>query len=734
MAFLHSQVTHSLPHRLFILFISVMLTACGGGGGGTTSQANTDASLSALSLSSTTLSPSFQSAQLSYTGTVSYTVTSVTVNATTTDSNATLKINGVSVGSGVNTAPIAMNVGVNTISVIVTAQDGTTMQTYTLGVTRLAPSTDASLSALSISNGTLSPSFQSTQLSYTDTVSYFVTSVTVNATTTDSNATVKINGVSVGSGANSTPINLAQGSNTINLVVTAQDGVTTQTYSITVTRLPSASLSALSITNVTLDQPFQSSQSSYTSGVHFLINSVRVNAMLTDNGATMTVNGVAASSGVNTTPINLAEGSNTIVIVVTATDGITTQTYSIDITRQTAASFAQQSYSDPDAATNDRFGVSIAISGDTMVVGAEWEDTAPNTDNGAAYVFVRNSGVWSIQQKLIADNAASSDNFGHSVAIAGNTIVVGALYQDGTAFNAGAAYVFIRSNGIWSQQGYLQANDAAANDQFGISVSISVDSIVVGAYQPSGNGAAYVFVRSNGVWSQQQKLTAGNAGTSDLFGKSVAIEGDTLVVGAPQEDGDASSTATTPNDSATDAGAAYVFTRSSTTWTQQAYLKATGATTSASPGDHFGDTVSISGNNIAVGATGRSSGAGAAYVFVGSGASWSQQAFLQASNAQAGDAFGYSIAISEDRLVVGADTEDGDASSTTASPNEGATDSGAVYVFLRDGTNAWTQQLYVKASDAAAGDYFGSSVGIDVDTLVVGARAKSTTGGAYVFQ
>lgn len=591
------------------------------------------------------------------------------------------------------------------------------------------PSSDANLSALSISSGTLTPSFQSTELNYATLVSYSDTSVTVNATLADSKASIKVNGNSV-----STPITLSVGSNAINVVVTAEDG-TTKTYTIDVTREAfdsHASLSALTLAHASLDQIFQDIQTSYTASVNFLVNSVRVNATLSDSGASMTVNGVAASSGVDTAPIYLAEGSNMINIAVTAPGGGVTITYSIDITRQAAITFAQQPPTGAAAtgeAITDNFGVSIAISGDTMVVGADRNDVTTGTsEDGAAYVFIRNNGSWTQQAKLIADNAGSTDSFGHSVAIDGDTIVVGAPNEDGSGLlNDGAAYVFTRNNnGVWTQQKMLKASDAAFYGYFGTSVSISGNSIAVGANRPSGTGEAYVFIRSNGNWSEQQALTASNAGAGDQFGKSVAIDGDTLVVGAPNEDGDANSTATIPNDNAAFAGAAYVFTRTNGVWSQLKYLKGD----NAAPGDNFGDTVAISGSSIAVGATGRDASTGAVYVFTGSGSSWSQQPMLQASNAQAGDTFGYSIALSEDRLVVGADTADDNANLLTAS--------GAVYVFLRNGAT-WSEQLYVKASDAASNDYFGSSVDIDGDTLVVGARAKSITGvnnagAAYVFQ
>ena len=170
----------------------------------------------------------------------------------------------------------------------------------------------------------------------------------------------------------------------------------------------------------------------------------------------------------------------------------------------------------PDAAESDYFGYSVALSGDTVVVGAMFHDGAAAVDQGSAYVFVRSAGVWTLQQKLVAADAASRDQFGTSVAISGDTVVVGARFDLGAhIIGHGSAYVFVRSGGVWSQQQKLLPADAVSGDGFGYSVAISGETIVVSA--PFGGtavireGAAYVFVRSAGVWSQQQKLLAADA-------------------------------------------------------------------------------------------------------------------------------------------------------------------------------------------------------------------------------
>ena len=356
----------------------------------------------------------------------------------------------------------------------------------------------------------------------------------------------------------------------------------------------------------------------------------------------------------------------------------------------------------------DNFGDSVAVCGDTVVVGAPWEDSSATgvggnqddnnaLDAGAAYVFVRSGTAWSQQAYLKASNAGAVDGFGGSVAVSGDTVVVGASNEDSSA---GAAYVFVRSGTAWSQQAYLKASNPGASDRFGISVAVSGDTVVVGAHwedssatgvggkQDDNNaleaGAAYVFVRSGTAWSQQAYLKASNAGAGDGFGFSVAVSGDTVVVGASGEDSGATGVGGNQDDNnASFSGAAYVFVRSGTTWSQQAYLKAS----NPGAGDEFGSSVAVSGDTVVVGARdegGSASDAGAAYVFVRSGTAWSQQAYLKASRTDVDDSFGCSVAVSGDTVVVGAQREDSNAAGVNGDDsNNDVDDAGAAYVFVQ---------------------------------------------------
>jgi len=317
--------------------ITVIVTAQDGTTTGTytvnvTRAASNVSTLSALALSSGTLSPTFASGTTSYSTSVANAVTSITVTPTRTEANATITVNGTAVTSGSASGAISLNVGLNPITVVVTAQDGTTTSTYTVNVTR-AVSNVSTLSALALSSGTLSPTFASGTLSYTTSVANAVTSITVTPTRTEANATITVNGTAVTSGSASGDISLNVGSNTITVVGRAQDGTTTSTYTVSVTRLSNdATLSALALSSGTLSPTFASGTSSYTASVANAVTSITVTPTRTQANATITVNGASVTSGSASGAISLSVGSNTITVVVTAQDG-TTGTYTVTVTR-----------------------------------------------------------------------------------------------------------------------------------------------------------------------------------------------------------------------------------------------------------------------------------------------------------------------------------------------------------------------------------------------------------------
>jgi len=300
----------------------------------TSSITSSNANLVSIGSSINPLSPLFSSATTSYTISAGNVTTSMTVKPVTSDPNATLTVNGSPATSGVVTAPISLNVGNNVITVTVTAQDGITTKTYQFNVTRAA-STNAKLASIGSSINPLSPLFSSATTGYSLNVGNATQSMTVKPVTADGTATLTVNGVSLLSGTVSAPISLAVGSNTIAVAVTAQDGTTTRTYSITVTRAPSSNANLISIGSSSnpLNPAFTGATTSYSLNVSNATLSMTVKPVTSDPNATLTINGAPATSGTVSAPISLAVGSNTVSIAVTAQDGTTTKTYTITVTR-----------------------------------------------------------------------------------------------------------------------------------------------------------------------------------------------------------------------------------------------------------------------------------------------------------------------------------------------------------------------------------------------------------------
>jgi len=403
----------------------------------------------------------------------------------------------------------------------------------------------------------------------------------------------------------------------------------------------------------------------------------------------------------------------------------------------------------------------------TDLVNASYKVSACNSGGCVESAPIKAFSTQSIAY-LKSDATTTGDSLGYSMAISGDgtTLAVGG---PGEGSGSGAVHVFSRdSAGVWVQQALLQASDLGSGDQFGSSLAVSVDgnTIAVGAPKEDGSatgsngnqsdesatdsGAVYVFTRTTNnnasTWSQQAYLKASNTEAGDDFGYSLALSdsGNTLAVGADFEDSSATGINGDQADNGTqNSGAVYVFTRNSTAWSQQAYLKAsnTGAQ------DAFGYSLGLSGDGsiLAVGAVGEDSNAigvdgiqtdnsapnsGAVYVFVRSGGIWSQQAYIKSSNTDTNDVFGSSIALSLDgnTLAVGAIQESSNATGVNGNQSDNSKqNSGAVYVFTRAATT-WNQQAYLKASNADSFDGFGFSVSLSQDgsTLAVGAPLEDS--------
>ena len=451
------------------------------------------------------------------------------------------------------------------------------------------------------------------------------------------------------------------------------------------------------------------------------------------------------------------------------------------VTNQSATIFTGQSQvtlpvittDDSDYEIDEILNVDITITGgsvnviDGSAVGTILNDDCPATG-------------WCQQAYVKSINSDAGDAFGKSLAISDNTMAVGAFNEysnqssitngttassDNSFSNSGAVYVYNRNSGTWVQEAYIKASNAGANDLFGHTLDLDGDTLVVGADDEDSNqttitngptastddsasnsGAVYVFSRTGGTWAQTAYIKS-PTGDSDEYGRRIAFKGDTLIVGAYRDDSSqdyVTNGTGAPVDSGADSsGAAYVYRRYSGTWVQEAYLKSSNLTSF----DFFGGQVATDGNIVAAGSNSDDSNqtfvtngndapennsafdSGAVFLFEKSGGSWQQTAFLKASNSQIQDRFGDHMAVDGDLVVVGAPYEDSNQTTVTngngSSSDNTNTDSGAAYVFGRvNGT--WVQQAYLKPSNNTGDDRFGSYVSIHGDRIAVGSPREDS--------
>jgi len=355
------------------------------------------------------------------------------------------------------------------------------------------------------------------------------------------------------------------------------------------------------------------------------------------------------------------------------------------------------------------FGQSLAITGDTLVVGAHhW---LSGDGLGVAYVFDRAGIDWVQSFTLVADDGRISDDFGCDVAASGDVVLVGAWQPN--ISSKGAAYVFERVRGGWTQIAKLTAPDGELGDRFGVRVSIDGRIAVIGAYYDDDlgedSGSAYVFEEIDGEWVQVAKLLPTDGAAGDWFGLDVLVAGDTIIVGASQ------SWVSRP-------GAAYVFERVGGVWTQTAKLTGSGET------EGFGLSLAMSGSTVLIGAHADEWNGfytGAAYTFERAGGAWTQTARITADDGYRGDEFGYAVAISGDTVLIGAH-QDG----------EKGVRRGSAYVFHRS-DGSWTQTAKFRAGDTAENDRFGYSIALAGEDAFIGAPYADPigedSGATYVY-
>jgi hypothetical protein len=392
----------------------------------------------------------------------------------------------------------------------------------------------------------------------------------------------------------------------------------------------------------------------------------------------------------------------------------------VALTLAAANSFAEQNIIlVDDGKAGDSFGYGVAIDGTTLLVGAFKADIDGVTDAGAAYVYVLGEEGWRQQAKLVAQPAFAEDTLGGKVALNNNVAMLGVSRRDDKGKDSGAVISFERESNAWKQNQIFTAPDAKPGDAFGQSIALTENFLVIGAPRSDalGNdaGAAYIYNRENGSWRYQTKITARDGAAGDLFGISVAADGNTILVGADLHD-----------EKAENAGAVYVYVLEKNKWKQQAKLMASdGGET-----DIFGVRVALSGNTALVSARRDDTeelgiDAGSAYIFVRDGSTWTQQVKLTSPDGQADDRFGRGVALRGDTAIISAMNHDANGSNT-----------GAVYVY-KNGSSGWRYTSKFMAKSSMPDDKFGWNVGLSNGVAVVATPnhdAKGQESGAVFIQ
>ncbi|TWT55099.1 hypothetical protein Pla22_27530 [Rubripirellula amarantea] len=444
-------------------------------------------------------------------------------------------------------------------------------------------------------------------------------------------------------------------------------------------------------------------------------------SVLTNDAPSGNANVVSHTEADNGTVVDNGDGTFTYTpdVGFTGTDSFD---YSIAISDAELVSNA--------ASGGDRFGYSVDVDGDFAVVGSFLDDPGNFTNAGSAFVYQRtNPNSWVQVAQLTGDSVANT-SFGWSVAIDGDTVAVSAQYDGDLGFRAGAVYIYDRNEGgvdNWGRVKKIYGDDTVKRDLFGRSIDLSGDTIVVGASTAdplgSASGAAYVFNRDEGGvsnWGQVKKLTGSTQGAGDRFGHSVSIEGDDIAVGAFKHDG-----------VAIDTGAVYIFRRDrfgTEFWGELKAIEAPDAMAS----DNFGTSVSIHGTTLVVGSPlddeGGFNQVGSVYVFdrnTGGSNNWGQTAKLLADDGIAGDRFGTTVSFDGNRIVAGSPQAD-----------IGGSDSGEAYLF-EDLTAGWQQTRILVNEQVTTADQYGIAVAVDGDVAIVGSwldnRPVNNSGGAYAF-
>lgn len=372
-----------------------------------------------------------------------------------------------------------------------------------------------------------------------------------------------------------------------------------------------------------------------------------------------------------------------------------------------------------DGKAEDYFGYSAAIDGNTLLVGAYKADISGVVDAGAAYVFVFGDKGWYQQAKLVAEPFIAEDTLGGNVALKNDIAMLGVMRRDDKGKDSGAVISFERQSNNWKQRQILTAPDANPGDAFGQTISLTENHLIIGAPRNDAlgvdSGAAYIFKRVNGAWRYQTKIVASDGAAGDLFGISVAIDGNTILVGADLHD-----------QKADNAGAVYVYVLKDNQWEQEAKLMASDGSNT----DIFGVRVAISGNTALISARrddieGVGVDAGSAYIFERRDGIWSQKIKLTSPDGKADDRFGRGVALNRRTAIISAMNHDSNGD-----------DAGALYVYKR-GSDGWNYTTKITAKTSFPNDRFGWNVGLSDGVAVISTPnhdAKGKDSGAVFIQ
>ena len=520
-------------------------------------------------------------------------------------------------------------------------------------------------------------------------------------------ATFSITGVKVeaGSALRVSGVTANDFTNPVIYTVTAADG-STKNYTVTVTI---ALVTAKEITAFSFTSALNSGalvNSDITGIVNEAAKTITVTApfytILTGLKATYSTTGVKVQVGgaVQTSAVTANNFTSPVVYTVTAGGG-STQNYTVTVTK---AALTETGITASDGAGSDAFGYNLSLSadGNTLAIGAYGK----NSFQGKAYIYKRSGSAW-IETGITASDGAGFDDFGNSVSLSqdGNTLAIGADRKNG---NRGKAYIYKWNGSAWVENG-ITASDRASNDFFGNSVGLSQDgnTLAIGAYKKnSGQGKAYIYNWNGSAWVETG-ITASDGAANDFFGYSVGLSGDgnTLSVGADGKNGNQ--------------GKAYIYNWNGSAWVENGITASDGAAN-----DFFGYSVGLSqdGNTLAIGAYGKNNFQGKAYIYKWNGSAWVENG-ISASDGAANDDFGSSVGLSGDRntLSVGAFGKN--------------SSQGKAYIYKWNGS-AWVENG-ITASDGAANDNFGYSVSLsgDGNTLYAGAYGKNgNQGKAYIYK